>query len=1857
MPGWGANDVEWGAGDKPLEDFGGNDKVIGTFTHEMMSTHGGDPKTRAIEAERKRVEAEKASRREQVFGFQPADDVDRALMATKEGIETGATSILSGGLNLATIPAALRTAKEAIPRKILRELFGDKGAEVWKSIQPNLPELMGGPGAVEKVEDLLKSKGVDPAKATKAAQQFVSESGIPTPRPIVKPPMTEEEFNNPEIAKDPKSGESFLNPEAFKDPNFWIKLVGEEAAPMAVQAALAMGSGGAAALNPALLAKLEKAGRVGKLAIKALGSKGARGAVGFEAARILPSAQESAKAKYLKAGLSEDEAEESAATWGTVSAAAQGAVGGGAEFALIKNALEKRAIGLLPKIAGYIGSGAMEAVQEGSQSLVESAIAAMTYDPKLTLGDALRNALVESAGGAALGVAVRGAARGARNREVEGPAIEAPIDAPIEAPSDTPAKQAQPKSEPGLTKIELDPDRRYGKIDLDVAELQRQDFESGIPEGPVEGLKTTPSRVDRMEDLTLGLTEQSESIDAMLEERAKLEQDLADAQERLATATRRRGPEGRATAEANVRNAEESLAAVNQRIEENTGKWQNTRETWEQIKAENRGRANMGVDPTQLARLIVAASKDGYQNASEWLTDLRTKMGEEFRSFYESIGGLDGAAALWDQHAVKKSEDELGLTPQGSGTGLLSNEEIMRQQRGDTYYRVDRSGRVTDLGPQPDAPVRAGEAIVMVDGRTGQPQVQNSAGLGDDRAVLSRFGTKVMQVHQRGRGMIADNLGLQQAYEAGMTKAKSALGLANDATDGDVVRAVQQRIGKLGASIKETAIKILNKIKGIGRDLATKIAEHLHKTVSGTPESQKGAIGPDINQSMREEIKAKMPGEDKVRARADAYKNGGNVVIQPKLSESFISSGLAESWKPRQEYMRLPYSKDIVPVRWVFSPAVISMRDSALQNVNRVLSRFLAAKENIVYSFSESIAKWKTLEKKDRQQSKILGAALLYGTAADGLKGRRWTQQELLARFPGANGETWGLYNEIRDHMDKITAVLIDSETKRTKDTVAKAKGLPNEAELTKKLWKAHNANVEAMSNKAYFPFRRYGHYQFNLNGPNGEHGMARIESVEKEDIDRAISVMAAQDPAIKKLVNSPEWDPETMLTRPQEVVKPGDLTPYALSEIPQATIDYLTALHDIDPKTLDALELSLIADTNFRKRLLHRKGTPGFSMDGLRVYQEFASTVGNRIARNKYGMAIDDAITAIGPRQRGDKYDSSLHAEALAIQDSMMNPPYHPIASRLNALSFIWDIGFRIAGGGVNMTQQGVMAWPVFSNFYGQKDTFKAMAAGNRIAGHFVRLGQLVGGIETYTPAELDKQIEKYVTPSRFLGFSDPKGTATLVSKVLRDAARDGELRPKASMDVLGLVKNDETGEAASFFSGLGENIETVSEWTGFAMTKSEQFNRISVLVTAAALAKERGMVEMDEDGWRLVPLKDFDIDIDPAGEVTILTADEKNQRVVETREFSEFMNRLINFSGGRGNLAPYQRVKAPYGIGGGVLVATQYKRFPIDQASVMHQLGILNMRNIKDKKKLRKTYEYFRPMLKSYAVTALIAGPSALSAWIMLKAIVRLIWPDEYTKFVGETREWLAQRIADLMEHEGHKRDIPMAKRLAFSMENGMTNALPWGLAFNLNAAMTTQLVMARDDASPFETAGAMVLGSAPGKVAGALEAVSDVGGFSSPMAAEVALDKLKPRAAEPIGRAVRGLYRTGKGIAEGNLGQVKTFTRKVGAEDVQLSPPESVLDLMAFQPTRVSQWQQQISSDFERYRARKAFELSLKKMADKDDNIPAVIKATIDWKMKWPNNPEMWIDPARIISSPRTKARYTEKARVAAGVEREP
>ena len=97
--------------------------------------------------------------------------------------------------------------------------------------------------------------------------------------------------------------------------------------------------------------------------------------------------------------------------------------------------------------------------------------------------------------------------------------------------------------------------------------------------------------------------------------------------------------------------------------------------------------------------------------------------------FIESLGG----------RTVSKATPL--ATVSSGGSGALSSEEIARPE---TFVKYSKSGTPTYLGKQPDAALKAGEAALAINNRTGEVRVQNTEGLTDAEA-LRKFKSHIQQ--------------------------------------------------------------------------------------------------------------------------------------------------------------------------------------------------------------------------------------------------------------------------------------------------------------------------------------------------------------------------------------------------------------------------------------------------------------------------------------------------------------------------------------------------------------------------------------------------------------------------------------------------------------------------------------------------------------------------------------------------------------------------------------------------------------------------------------------------------------------------------------------------------------------------------------------------------------------------------------------------------------------------------------------------------------------------------------------------------------------------------------------------------
>ena len=135
----------------------------------------------------------------------------------------------------------------------------------------------------------------------------------------------------------------------------------------------------------------------------------------------------------------------------------------------------------------------------------------------------------------------------------------------------------------------------------------------------------------------------------------------------------------------------------------------------------------------------------------------------------------------------------------------------------------------------------------------------------------------------------------------------------------------------------------------------------------------------------------------------------------------------------------------------------------------------------------------------------------------------------------------------------------------------------------------------------------------------------------------------------------------------------------------------------------LNNIILDMSPAQRFKKHLMERKGTPGFSMDAQRGYASYFVSFSNSMAKMENKPFMEQAITdmeltitqAIGKEMNHDKRKQLIEYMKDHL-DYVMNPK-NELAS-LRAFGFLWHLGAVPKSAWVNLTQIPLIALPYLS-------------------------------------------------------------------------------------------------------------------------------------------------------------------------------------------------------------------------------------------------------------------------------------------------------------------------------------------------------------------------------------------------------------------------------------------------------------------------------------------------------------------------------------------------------------------------------
>ncbi len=150
------------------------------------------------------------------------------------------------------------------------------------------------------------------------------------------------------------------------------------------------------------------------------------------------------------------------------------------------------------------------------------------------------------------------------------------------------------------------------------------------------------------------------------------------------------------------------------------------------------------------------------------------------------------------------------------------------------------------------------------------------------------------------------------------------------------------------------------------------------------------------------------------------------------------------------------------------------------------------------------------------------------------------------------------------------------------------------------------------------------------------------------------------------------------------------------------AQIETLLGNAGVDDAVMDAIwqrYLQTMPDLSMRKRQIHRKGTPGFERDALRVFASHMFHAAHQMARLKYGLGLQEAVNQAAEQARASDdptRGTTLVNELRQRHKWVMNPTGSKAVQAVTSTMFTWYLAATPAAAIVNLTQTPMLGIPI---------------------------------------------------------------------------------------------------------------------------------------------------------------------------------------------------------------------------------------------------------------------------------------------------------------------------------------------------------------------------------------------------------------------------------------------------------------------------------------------------------------------------------------------------------------------------------
>lgn len=244
-------------------------------------------------------------------------------------------------------------------------------------------------------------------------------------------------------------------------------------------------------------------------------------------------------------------------------------------------------------------------------------------------------------------------------------------------------------------------------------------------------------------------------------------------------------------------------------------------------------------------------------------------------------------------------------------------------------------------------------------------------------------------------------------------------------------------------------------------------------------------------------------------------------------------------------------------------------------------------------------------------------------------------------------------------------------------------------------------ASMAKLRAKPYFPMARLGKYSLTARDSNNKVVWFSLY-VTRADRDAATKQYAAQNLGHKlRIAQVPEAAQEFM-----------GIPPILLQQI-KANLPNISA---VQADWIDQFSILNAPETSFRKRWLERKGTPGYSLDGMRVYGHYFQSGAKYLARIEFKDQIQNNINQLQDTVPLAKDGEKRQQLVDALQE---HANYLAEGGRdwvkFKSLVAVWYLGGSVVAAAMNLTQVPVYTRSFLASHFGEvKTTAKLLRTAN---------------------------------------------------------------------------------------------------------------------------------------------------------------------------------------------------------------------------------------------------------------------------------------------------------------------------------------------------------------------------------------------------------------------------------------------------------------------------------------------------------------------------------------------------------------